>query len=186
MLVSVALPLPLFRNFTYEVENADASRARVGMRAVVPFRNRREIGIIVDDAAEAPSVAMKRVLALPDESPVLSASLLALCRWISEYYVVPLGVAARSVLPAALWSHAAPRPAQRTRRVAAIVRELPSLIDRDREFTRAKRQRELFELLESIGGRAPVEHLIERLRFSPAVLRALVERGLVEVTSEVV
>src|SRR5512135_2209191 len=47
MLVSVALPLPLFRTFTYEVDDGQAGRARVGMRAVVPFHGRRDVGVIV-------------------------------------------------------------------------------------------------------------------------------------------
>ena len=46
MLVSVALPLPLFRTFTYEVSDDDATRAQPGARVVVPVRNRRELGII--------------------------------------------------------------------------------------------------------------------------------------------
>ncbi len=44
----------------------------------------------------------------------------------------------------------------------------------------------LFELLESLGGRAPVEHLLERMRFSPSVLSALAARELIEIHDEVV
>src|SRR5205823_6303537 len=47
-------------------------------------------------------------------------------------------------------------------------------------------QRAVFELIESLGGRAPVDHLIERLRCTPSVLRGLVKRGLVTVDDEVV
>jgi len=184
--VSVALPLPLFRNFTYEIDDADAERARPGMRAVVPFRSRREIGIIVD-RAEAPSgVAAKRVHSLPDREPVLSASMLALCHWIADYYVVPLGVAIRTALPAALTSKTTPEPSQKTRRVVSIRRDLPSLIHRDRVFARSPQQRALFELIESLGGEAAVSHLTERLNFSPSVLKGLVARGLVMVNDEVV
>jgi primosomal protein N' (replication factor Y) (superfamily II helicase) len=186
VLVSIALPLPLFRNFTYEVDDGDAARARPGMRAVVPFRNRREIGIIVGTAEAAPGIIPKRVLSLPDTRPVLGEALLALCRWIAEYYVVPLGVAVRSALPAALTSQAEPAPAQRTRRVAALRRDLPSLIHRDRIFARAPQQRALFELIESLGGQAPVAHLTEQLHCSPSVLRGLVARGLITVSDEVV
>ena len=103
MLVSVALPLPLFRTFTYEVDDAQAARAQIGMRAVVPFRSRREVGVIVGPSEPPPSgIAPKRVLSLPDAEPVLGASVLALCRWMSEYYVVPLGLAVRSVLPSSM------------------------------------------------------------------------------------
>ncbi len=186
MLVSVALPLPLFRNFTYEVDDAQADRARLGMRAVVPFRNRREIGVIVAHADAAPGVTPKQVHALPDTEPVLSDAMLALCTWMAEYYIVPLGVAIRCALPAALSSHVAPEPPRRTRRVAVLRRDLASLIRRERIFTRAPQQRALFELIESLGGRVPVEHLTARLSFSSSVLRGIVARGLVTIEDEIV
>jgi primosomal protein N' (replication factor Y) (superfamily II helicase) len=186
VLVEVALPLPLFRNFTYEVADADAARARPGMRAVVPFRNKKQIGMIVGTAAPTDAIKPKAVHALPDSEPVMSDDLLSLCRWLAEYYVVPLGVAIRTALPAALWSHAAPEPVRRTRRVAQLRRELPSLLHRDRTFARAPQQRALFELIESLGGRVAVEHLMERLSFSPSVLKGLVARGIVEIADEVV
>ena len=187
MFVSIALPVPLFRTFTYEIDDADAERARPGMRAVVPFRTRREIGIVIDQAEAPPSgVTAKRVHSLPDIEPVLSASMLALCKWIAEYYVVPIGVAIRTALPAALTSKAAPEPSQKTRRVVSIREEIPSLIHRDRIFARSPQQRVVFELIESLGGEAAVSHLTERLNFSPSVLKGLVARGLISVSDEVV
>src|SRR4051812_18020469 len=108
MLVDVALPLPLFRNFTYEVADADAARACVGMRAVVPFRSRKEVGVIVGRAEPSAAVTPKRVHALPDSEPVMTGAMLSLARWLAEYYVVPLGTAIRCTLPAALSSHATP------------------------------------------------------------------------------
>ncbi|MGH7617969.1 MAG: replication restart helicase PriA [Gemmatimonadaceae bacterium] len=186
MFVSVALPLPLFRNFTYRVDDALAPRARVGMRAVVPFRNRREIGVIVEIADAPNGVTPKPVAALPDAEPVVGDALLTLCRWMSDYYVVPLGLAIRTVLPAALGSESVPEPPRRTRRVASIGAELPSLVQRDETFARAPKQRALYELLESMGGRAPVEHLTEKLKVSPSVLQTLAKRGLATVADEIV
>ena len=185
-LVEVALALPLFRTFTYEVGEADLARAAVGHRVVVPFRNRKEIGVVVGPGALPDGVTAKRVVELPDAEPVVDAPMLALCRWIAEYYVVPIGVALRCALPAALTGAAAPVPSQKTKRVVAIRRDLPSLLHRDRIFARAPQQRALFELVESLGGRAAVDHLLEQLDFSPSVLRGLVARGLVTVEAEVV
>jgi primosomal protein N' (replication factor Y) len=156
------------------------------MRAVVPFRNRREIGVIVSVGETMPGVSPKRVHELPDAEPLLSADMLALCAWISEYYIVPLGIAIRTALPAALTSEATPAPVQRRRRVATILDDLESLAERDRVFARAPQQRALFELLLSLGGRAAVEHLTAQLQVSPSVLKGLVTRGLVEIGDEVV
>ena len=186
MLVSVALPVPLFTTFTYDVPAALADRARPGMRVVVPFRNRRAMGVIVETNVSAGKVAAKYAEAIPDTAPVMSAELLALCAWIAEYYVAPIGVVVRSALPAVLSSHAAPEPVRRTRRVVAIREEMPSLIERDKKFARAPQQRALFELIESIGAPVPVEHLTERHKFSPAVLRTLVKRELISVATQTV
>jgi primosomal protein N' (replication factor Y) len=59
-------------------------------------------------------------------------------------------------------------------------------MQRDEVFARAKQQRAVFELLESLGGRAAVEHLTERMKFSPGVLSKLADRGLIEISDEVV
>jgi primosomal protein N' (replication factor Y) (superfamily II helicase) len=184
-LVDVALPLPLFRTFTYEVAGDMTSRATVGSRVVVPFRGRKQLGIVTGPGTASEKVKVKQVLELPDEEPVVSEHMLALCRWIAEYYVVPVGIALRAALPVALSGVATPTPTQRTRRIVELRRDLPSLLHRDRIFARAPQQRALFELAESLGGRAAVEHLQEQLHFSPSVLKGLVARGLVTVHEEV-
>ncbi len=186
MLVSVALPVPLFTTFTYEVPPELADRARPGMRVVVPFRNRRAMGVIVEANVAPGTVAAKRVESIPDAAPVMSVEMLALCAWIAEYYVAPVGVVIRSALPAVLSSLAVPEPVRRTRRVVAVRDEMPSLIERDEKFRRAPQQRALFELIESMGGPVPVEHLTERHKVSPAVLRTLVKRELVSLATETV
>jgi primosomal protein N' (replication factor Y) len=188
MLIDVALPLPLFRTFTYAVDGDLAARVRAGSRVVVPFRNRRELGICLgpSDGAALGTARAKAVLAAPDEAPTVSAPLLELCRWVADYYVAPIGQVLRSALPVTLTGAADPTPTQRTRRVATVARHLESLLHRERIFARAPQQRALYELLESLGGRASVEHLLELLSFSPSVLKGLVARGLVTVSDEVV
>ena len=186
MLIDVALPLPLYQLFTYSVPDDQTERARPGMRAVVPFRTGTELGVIVGPAELREGIKAKPVRQLPDDAPVVDASLLALCRWIAEYYVVPLGVVLRTALPAALAGADTPSPSQKTRRVAVIARELESLMRRDNVFERVPKQRALFELIESLGGRAAVEHLLEKMKFSPSVLKGLVARGLVTIEDEVV
>ena len=186
MLVDVALALPLFRSFTYEVKPEDQAKVKAGSRVVVPFRNKREIGVVVGEGTRQEGIRYKAILDVPDSAPVIDPPVLDLCRWIADYYVVPLGVALRSALPAALTGAAAPLPTQKKRRVVQLAMELPSLMRREAIFARAKQQRALYELLESMGGRAPVEHLTAQLHFSPSVLKGLVTRGLATVEDEIV
>src|SRR3569832_1282287 len=156
-LIDVALPLPLFRSFSYRVPESLTGSAEPGSRVLVPFRNKREIGIVIGPAERRVGVKYKDVIAAPDDGPSVDAPMLALCQWIVEFYLVPLGIALRCALPAALTGAGVPVPARKTRRVLQIGHELPSLLRRDRIFARAPQQRALYELLEALGGRASVE-----------------------------
>ena len=134
MLVSVALPLPLFQPYTYAVPEELRARATVGSRVVVPVRGRREMGFVIGEGTLAEGVKAKPILAAPDERPVLDAQLLELCTWIADYYIAPIGMVLRTALPAALSASDAPEPVQKTRRVAVLTRELPTLMERDETF----------------------------------------------------
>ncbi len=68
-----------------------------------------------------------------------------------------------------------------TERVASLAADPPTLLERDGLFRRAPKQRRLYEALEQLGGSALVRHVIGQLGFTPAVLRALEQRGLVRI-----
>jgi primosomal protein N' (replication factor Y) len=184
--VDVALPLPLFRPYTYAVPAALAARAVVGARVLVPVRGKTTMGYIVAERAEPPSGRIEALRACPDAAPVFDATLLTTARWISTHYHAPLGVTLRAMLPATLTGVSRPQPAVKTERVMRIVTELPTLQQRDALFARAPKQRAVYELLERLGGRAPVRTVLEPLEAGAAVLRALVERGVVQVEHDVV
>ena len=183
--VEVALPLPLFQTFTYAVEEGLANPVVVGSRVVVPLRNGKEIGVCVGVMDLSPLKRKpKAVLESPDAEPAVSASLLELCKWMADYYIVPLGVVLRTVLPAALTGAEDPRPARKTRRVVRLGADIPSLLQRDKSFARAKAQRTVFELVESLGGNTSLENLTAQLDFSPSVLKSLEKRGLIIIEEE--
>ncbi|MGD2044986.1 MAG: primosomal protein N' [Gemmatimonadota bacterium] len=98
-LVAVALPLPIHRTFTYRIGGAAPAP---GTRVQVPFRSRDFIGWVAGPAEEAPVRGLKSVLAVLDERPSVPPDLLELARWIADYYVTPLGIVLRSMLPAVL------------------------------------------------------------------------------------
>jgi primosomal protein N' (replication factor Y) len=182
-LIEVALPVPLFQTFIYEL-NPDSPVPAAGSRVVVPFRNRKEIGICLGPAVGQAPKKVKRVIESPDAAPALSEHLIALCRWIAEYYIVPLGVVLRSALPASLTGAAQPHPSRKTHRIVRLREDLPTLTHREKAFARAPQQRAVFELIESLGGTSTLEHLLEQLQFSPSVLKALEKRGLIRVEAE--
>ena len=184
-LVGVALPVPLFRTFAYGAGDVPPSRLVAGARVVVPVRNRRVIGVVVETGVvPEPGRAYRDVLAAPDDLPAFPPPLLATCRWLADHYAAPLGQVLRGALPAALTGAGTPSPAGRVQRVAVATGALETLMARDAAFRRTPKQRAAWELLESLGGRAPVAHLRRQLGLSAAVLDALVRRGLVRYDAE--
>lgn len=178
-LVEVALPLPLLRTFTYAVPERTRHPVMPGSRVVAPVRGKRVIGVCIgeSDGRSLGDKAAKPLLDVPDATPALPADLLAVCQWISEYYVAPIGLVCRAVLPAALGSASKPDAPGKRERILVLARELPTLVARDEAFKRAPQQRQLYELLEQLGGRAPVAHLVEQLGCTPSVVQGLVKRG---------
>jgi primosomal protein N' (replication factor Y) len=93
----VALPVPLDMVFTYRVSGEVTPV--VGGRVLVPFRQQRLTGIVVELHDREPSVKIKPILSVLDAEPVLDEQLLRLGRWIADYYLAPLGEVFRTMLP---------------------------------------------------------------------------------------
>jgi len=183
--IQVALPLPLFQTFTYAVEEGLANPVVVGSRVVVPLRSGKEVGVCIGVSDVSPLKRKpKAVLESPDAEPAVGPSLLELCKWMADYYIVPLGVVLRTVLPAALTGARDPRPSRKTRRVVKLGTDIPSLLQRDKAFSRSRQQRAVFELVESLGGNTSVENLSAQIDFSPSVIKSLEKRGLLVIEEE--
>jgi len=109
----VALPVPLDMVFTYRLaESAQrqlgapaepAPTPVVGGRVLVPFREQRLAGIVVELHDRLPKAAkpvqIKKVLRVIDTAPVLDEQMLKLGKWIASYYLAPLGEVFRTMLP---------------------------------------------------------------------------------------
>ena len=93
----VALPVPLDMVFTYRVPSE--SSPVVGGRVLVPFRQQRMTGIVVELHDRKPTVKIKTIQSVLDASPVLDDQLLRLGRWIADYYLAPPGEVFRTMLP---------------------------------------------------------------------------------------
>ena len=132
MYIDVILPLPLDGVFTYSVPPELERQVAVGHRVLVPFgRNKTYVGIVVsthgdcplcekeaqqpDYRGTVPSVSkIKSVLQILDALPILLDSQLNLWRWISDYYLSPIGEVYKAALPAGLKAEDGYRPKTET------------------------------------------------------------------------
>jgi len=97
----LSLPVPLDRPFTYRLPETLRHRVQPGCRLVAPFGARKLTGVALRCHNEPPEGTVREVLRLIDAEPVLDDPMLALGRWISEYYCAPLGEVLRTMAPLA-------------------------------------------------------------------------------------
>jgi primosomal protein N' (replication factor Y) (superfamily II helicase) len=97
--VDIALPLPLDRTFTYLVPPELQSSAALGKRALVPFGKKHLTGVIVGLPTTTTVPGLKPVNDILDTKPTFSSELLALTKWIAEYYLAPWGEVLRAATP---------------------------------------------------------------------------------------
>jgi len=102
VLVEVALPPPVPGTFHYRLPSDLRHEAAVGREVLVPFGRRRLTGAIVALAADPPAdleTPLRDILQIIPGDPLFSETHLAFFRWLSTYYLVPLGEVIRTALP---------------------------------------------------------------------------------------
>ena len=106
----VALEQGIDRLLTYAVPRGLATTLLPGQRVKVPLgrKNRAVFGWIVfiqqtaDGLNLKPGLRLKPVKEVADERVLVDGKLMELSRWISRYYVAPLGTVLESVIPSAV------------------------------------------------------------------------------------
>lgn len=104
--VEVAPGLPVFRTFHYRIPEPMKDHLELGMRVVVPFRGRKVTGFsvgLIDSPPQQMEEKLKEVEDLLDEAPVIDPQMLRFYRWISDYYLYPLGEVIKTGLPPGLY-----------------------------------------------------------------------------------
>lgn len=169
---NIILPLPLEGLFTYGVPEALASRMQVGVRVCVPLgKSKTYVGIVAEYPVELPAsesgvvdnekkIVYKDILEVLDATPVLLPQQLRLWRWISDYYMSPIGDVYKAALPSGLKAEDGYRP--RTElyiRLADNFRNERSLTLMIDAMKRASKQVEVLMAYLRLAGVDGVEHL---------------------------
>ncbi len=177
-IVRVAVPVPLRREFDFLLPGDTAETPAPGVRALVPFGNRRLVGVVTSTASSSrtPSHTLKRVVSFLDAAPLLPETLRELVGWAAQYYQQPIGIAWRTALPKVLRGNRALTP---------DIPEHFSLtrtgIDTSQTLSRAPAQQRIMNAFENAPGHcldAPALKLITAHWRKP--LAALIGRGWIE------
>lgn len=175
-LIQVALPLPLYPSFDYELPPT-LPEPEVGARVRVPFGQRQLIGIctramqLQQTATE--TFDYKPVLEVLDTHSLWQPNLWKLVRWAAHYYHHPAGDAYAHALPVLLRHGEAP-DYQTTRQYLLTAAGQATALA---ELKRAPQQQRLLAALQQ----APLlSRDIRQQEFAQSALQALQQKGLVE------
>lgn len=165
---NIAFPLSVDQVFTYGVPPQLDAVLQPGTRVLAPFRGTRQEGVVVerlDETDLAPGI-IKNISSCLEKTPTFSTELLALTKWMAEYYVCSWGLALFCAVPSAVRT-------QKEQKVQLLS---------DAPTPRGKVQKQLVALLEA-EGELSLNQLARRMRISSQKLRpritALQEKGIV-------
>lgn len=165
--------------FDYRVPEGLLSQVEPGRRVRVPLgrSNRTVIGYCVALGYKPSGPRRKPVLAVLDPQTLLSPSMLALTRWIAEYYLCPWGVVLESVLPSGVRQQVGTR-------LATLLSIDPAVRGRIAELKLPPAQRAVLEALAASDQPLTPAQLCRVARCSAAPIAALRRKGLIRSSAE--
>ncbi len=169
--VEVAIGLPIEKTFYYEIPSAFGDRLRLGSPVLVPFRGRKVTGYAIafpPNLANYPkSDGPKPILDILDERPLFDDRTLSFYRWISDYYLYPLGGVIKGGLP--------PGINLESQQLLSTTAKGRTLLESE------KLTQEELEILRSIAGRGEMSLEKAAKRFPRWRIYSLKESGLIQV-----
>lgn len=98
----VAVALPIFETFTYLVPDEIFEELKTGHRVLLPFGPRRITGYVISRADTCAFDSVKPILEIMDPEPAFDEVRFKLFKFISDYYLAPLGEVIKTALPAGI------------------------------------------------------------------------------------
>ncbi len=167
LVVDIAVGVSVNKTFHYRAPEEMRSVLAPGVRVLVPFGSRRVSGTVLGFPDKAEVAGLKSVIEVLDNP--LFPELLALARWMSDYYLYPLGQTLEAVVPKAV-GRAKPKKEK-------FLRLPASFPVSGKPVVKGKKQAALIELLSEQGETAAGA----LTGFSSATIKTLVQTGMIEV-----
>jgi primosomal protein N' (replication factor Y) len=170
LFVDVILPIPIRKEFTYRVPFELNDAIFTGARVVVPFgRSKLITGIITSVHENIPQEYQAKFIEhFLDERPIINPNQYTFWKWISSYYMAPIGDVMNAALPANF------KLASETKIVIHPDYNIDQklLTDREYEIVSALEMKEVLDLKEisEIIGIKTVQPIIKALIDKKAVL----------------
>ncbi len=136
----VAVDAPIHQLLTYMEPEELAGKIAPGALVQVPLRGRSVRGVVIEEQTSSESFKLKPLTTLEEDYSPLSGPMLAWLKFLSEYYVYPLGRVLKSVYP----------PLKKTRRKRATSKApvLPD-VPRDERKILTEEQQLIFDNIQN-------------------------------------
>ncbi len=171
MFVTIAVNIPTEKTFSYSVPEALKQKIAIGKRVLVPFGKRRLTGYIVEVSHLTSCEDIKEIREVLDPEPLFNEEDLKFYRWVSQYYIYPLGKALSEILPGGIDPKS--------------VRWISSIRERQQgdDLQLSAAQRLIIETLDHFPAGLPVDRLKQLLRNKDLYRNfdALVDAGIIAV-----
>ncbi len=171
MIARVTLELSLRKEFDYLIPAEMAGRVEVGSRVQVPFGNRKVLGCVTALVDHSEYATLKPILKIIGAQTLVTPRVLALARWLGDYYCCSPEAALKSVLPEAVRREQASWKERLYVRARSFHGTLPKL---------SKRQKEIWNVVEE-RRELPLQELLELADTTAATVRRLEDIGLVSI-----
>lgn len=119
----------------------------------------------------------KEVLAVLDREPLADRKMLALTKWIGEYYLCSWGQVLHAVIPAAVKNSAGTRQIK-------LVQIAPDMADQLEELQLSKKQQGVIAALQEAGVPLPVDQLAEAAGCGVSPINTLLKKDVLEALRE--
>lgn len=171
-LIRVALPVPMFQVFDYQLPEGVTQQPAIGCRVRVPFGRQQLIGIVLGagDASEIEPHKLRAALELIDQQPAISADLLPLLVWSAQYYHYPIGEVLLMALPTLLRQG---RPLDILNHHWRVADPVPTV-----SFKTGSSQKLAFDILNLHDQRGAAESILQLMGVQRSQLKQLEKRGL--------
>ena len=100
--VKIAVTVPVWGTFVYAIPESLSPKAQVGCRALVPFKNRKITGYILEKVPWEKNQNLKEIVNILDPEPLFHRQQIPFFKWMADYYMHPIGQLIQSALPGGL------------------------------------------------------------------------------------
>ncbi len=178
----VIVEIALDKEFDYRIPDTWRDTLRIGSQVVVPFGRRKITGYVVGFVDRSEHEHLKDILRVVGKRPLITEPIVALARWMADYYACSLEQAVRAVLPSVVR-----RSSGKFKEVhhVSLVEgsDVPGL--RERLLKRAPKQAAVLDWLEREPV-TPLPRLTLETGATLATVRAMETKGLVRVEKKTV